>query len=864
MPYDRILELTTVPGYTNVHALGIYAKRLTVYSQQTRAINLVDAIHWYRRPMRELDVAIVGAGAAGLTAAARAMELGARITLIERLQQVLEIQNKSDRWLHPTLFEWPARGLDSAEQTTNLPAMNWTAGTAQSVAETLAREWRTRARTNDVVEYFNSQVVGIEVVSDTARAKLHWRHKTKEVEEDKSGDFDVVILAVGFGLEPKGPNRRSYWENDSLNKTLRENESVLIAGYGDGALTDLMRASLNDFDHQTLLTSIVAAVRDGDLARVKEIESHRSARSAEYLSREYRSLDLPAVKSILKPKINGTRKVFLTGRGPNLFEPGASALNRLITSQLLQLGAFTHVPIGDRDTIQTADRNDPVFMRVQGEAGDPFTDVVLRFGVERTITRIDGLPGAEKLRLDWEKVLPNDDPSRARLWDLVKPISEDIDHSCILFVAPTSAEGFVKDVVESAVDDIRDLGIRDLRIVRLTDCLSSDEALIHTVRALCRAPVAIFPFGEQLGRKNLGSMLFLGIRAAVRRGPTLVVQEGSLTAAHWRSLPFNLKEMQLYPLDKSRRRESAARLAIAIKEGLKVLGSDAQGYRDTPVFDIVRRPAPRTENPPPEERTLFMLCSFADSYEESWQTLTLWLDGKDDSKGGKFSLKRVIDYSTPLLAGERLYELTRHAGTCVVDWTDWSSNVFFEMGVRLAVAATPPVCLLRYSGNELDEVARQLAERFKPLEYLKPDQQAESFRKLFINRLNELKVDARSVYAAAERNLIVDDEYGGRPVHEQLFSTVHAMLGSDLANLKLLYGRNQRLRKQVLQSSEDALLAAKLLVDYKLREKGRGTGGALPDALEPELRPDETDLNEYQRHIESLLLEVQELKKSPK
>ena len=51
------------------------------------------------------------------------------------------------------------------------------------------------------------------------------------------------------------------------------------------------------------------------------------------------------------------------------------------------------------------------------------------------------------------------------------------------------------------------------------------------------------------------------------------------------------------------------------------------------------------------------------------------------TKGGKLSLKRVIDYGSPLLAGERLYELTRHAGTCLIDWTKWSPNVFFEMGV---------------------------------------------------------------------------------------------------------------------------------------------------------------------------------------
>src|SRR5262249_12719299 len=32
--------------------------------------------------------------------------------------------------------------------------------------------------------------------------------------------------------------------------------------------------------------------------------------------------------------------------------------------------------------------------------------------------------------------------------------------------------------------------------------------------------------------------------------------------------------------------------------------------------------------------------------------------------------------------------------TCVVDWTYWRPNVFFELGVRLACSDTGPICLL--------------------------------------------------------------------------------------------------------------------------------------------------------------------------
>src|SRR5262249_20411460 len=130
MPYDRILDLASPPGAPGIYLLGTYAKRLTLYSQQTRAINLVDAIHWYRRSLRGATVAVAGAGVAGVTAAARAVDLGARVTLIERLEGILGIQRLSARWLHPTLYEWPFSALDPQEEKTALPVMNWSAGTA--------------------------------------------------------------------------------------------------------------------------------------------------------------------------------------------------------------------------------------------------------------------------------------------------------------------------------------------------------------------------------------------------------------------------------------------------------------------------------------------------------------------------------------------------------------------------------------------------------------------------------------------------------------------------------------------------------------------------------------------------------------
>ena len=90
----------------------------------------------------------------------------------------------------------------------------------------------------------------------------------------------------------------------------------------------------------------------------------------------------------------------------------------------------------------------------------------------------------------------------------------------------------------------------------LLDRLRTDEALQHTVRALCRAPVVIFSLGEEIGGANAGGMLLMGIRAAVRREQPSSWRSEKLRPADWSALPFNLKELQVYGLNRSRTLES--------------------------------------------------------------------------------------------------------------------------------------------------------------------------------------------------------------------------------------------------------------------------------------------------------------------
>src|SRR5436309_9994747 len=181
MPYDRILDLMSPPGFPNLYLLGVYAKRLTIYSQQIRAVNLIDAIHWYRQPLKGSRLAIVGGGVAGVTAAAMAIRHGADVTLIERLQNILDIQIGSERWLHPTIYEWPFSNL--ADNRTALPVMNWTASTAKKMAGALLKEW-DRDYKDLVKRYFGWEAV--EFIPNASAGKTILRCRPTRVA--KAGD----------------------------------------------------------------------------------------------------------------------------------------------------------------------------------------------------------------------------------------------------------------------------------------------------------------------------------------------------------------------------------------------------------------------------------------------------------------------------------------------------------------------------------------------------------------------------------------------------------------------------------------------------------------------------------------------------
>jgi hypothetical protein len=219
--------------------------------------------------------------------------------------------------------------------------------------------------------------------------------------------------------------------------------------------------------------------------------------------------------------------------------------------------------------------------------------------------------------------------------------------------------------------------------VRVHEALETPVRWLQLVQALCTAPLMI---ADVTGFEP-GIMLALGVRAVVRRGLTVASTSNSLDDAEFVALPFNIQEAKLIShgdtdpsiIDEDPR-YSLNIIARTFLSGIGELKTNPR-YLDLPAYDAVRCPAP--ELPLDQQRAreaVLVLCSFHEEYAPHWHKLLSALARHYPTK----RTVRMRDLVSPRLVGQALYEHIRWTTTCVVDWTHWRPNVFFELGVRLA------------------------------------------------------------------------------------------------------------------------------------------------------------------------------------
>lgn len=404
---ELLIHYEVVAGhdFASLFVLGSHeAVRVTVPSQQIRAIKLIDAL-WGRleaeafkraeaegklnemgfpgesHSLHGRKILVVGAGAGGLTAAAFAAQHGADIMVVDRAPEILDRIRRSERLLHPRLYEWGSpQGFEVEDRSyikspeADLPVLDWKKGPAKAVAEDLARQWEGWARAYGIQERF-----GVTARSQEDRISFHRcaessgctseRGCADEVAGFAAGDA-IVILACGFGEEDRqiGAQGRllgltqdrflTYWDAEDPDQDLGrfENRKVMVCGNGDGAINELFRLTLVGFSQTALVDWIKEFDSDHKLeTAVEQIERqlvrtpHDAINEAARMDVARQYLNLPhrlvaALDASVGKRLKASNDIILSVRGPkdspdlkrNALASYAFPLNKVILASVLR------------------------------------------------------------------------------------------------------------------------------------------------------------------------------------------------------------------------------------------------------------------------------------------------------------------------------------------------------------------------------------------------------------------------------------------------------------------------------------------------------------------------------------------------
>ncbi len=433
-----ILELLSVPNFNQTYILGCFARYVTLYSQQVRALNLVAALNHTGVIQAGSKLIVIGAGASGVTASAAAALLGAEVTLLDELEGAMDLQyNNRQRWIHPYVYDWPDMERADIERPegnrTHFPVhqLNWTAGYADRVAEQIESGWSSIVQETDRIRCVWRADVSMENYGD--QTYVHWHSP----DSDPGHEHDAVtILAVGFGLEDEQDWAWSYWSEDDIDGTFRKSAGKtrwLVSGYGDGALTDVMRLCIRRFRHHEIMNLFEKSDHiDGVKRDLREIQEKSKTRTPEWVHDQFVRLATGDLGEKLRTRLRKDGpEVHLTGRSPLIYGPGSSILNRLIVRLLEKLRVVRYVP-GETAQFDKGKQIRGGVGAIKVAPGGFLVDLAKPAQLyERVICRHGPSPpphprvresfsavyqSCAALITTWEKLAPSDDPTRTPNW----------------------------------------------------------------------------------------------------------------------------------------------------------------------------------------------------------------------------------------------------------------------------------------------------------------------------------------------------------------------------------------------------------------------------------------------------------------
>jgi len=357
-------SISTHPG---VYVIGCYDTRITFYSQQVRALELAHALQHEHLFAANARIAVIGGGAAGLTAAAGlALQGGTEVYLFEKAQRLLPLQGDSHRRrLDPHIYDWP--NADTDHERAELPLLDWRSGSAIEVREAVLHEFNqvaaaTGGRLNLRLRH---AVTGI--VSNAGRFTVSFQREAPGGGlEIAKKEFDIVVLAIGFGIEPQfaipDTPTPSYWRDASVPGAEIDGNlqpTFLVSGNGDGGLIDLIASASATFRHDDIVRGIaqrpgVQALRQSLLAiDERALDAERIGQGFDFIAAYEQEIGNQVENLGLVDDMQGRLRagvqLYLHTREPELLKIKTARLNRLAVYLLKKACArqipesFTHV-----------------------------------------------------------------------------------------------------------------------------------------------------------------------------------------------------------------------------------------------------------------------------------------------------------------------------------------------------------------------------------------------------------------------------------------------------------------------------------------------------------------------------------------
>jgi hypothetical protein len=294
-----------------IFTIGGAFSPISIRDQQYRSQVIVDRAVEQKYISNSRDLLIVGAGAAGATAAMQASKRGIKTLLVESEPAAFSLQSSSSsRWIDPYLYTYPLPLWESHDYPASAAAfgpvqvpLEWSAGISLNVAGRWTAAFRSYhgalpADQNEVVT--RGWKPSVFSAGDMIIDLTHWHppggylevmtHRMKLLGL-LPRIFGMMLICSGFPAERRKVGEyvgRAFWETDLLLKqdiglagrrpvSPTGRPTIVISGAGDGALQDLLRAATGCVSPRDLLDpAILPKIPDDVRAMLYQAEDQAS------------------------------------------------------------------------------------------------------------------------------------------------------------------------------------------------------------------------------------------------------------------------------------------------------------------------------------------------------------------------------------------------------------------------------------------------------------------------------------------------------------------------------------------------------------------------------------------------------------